>query len=190
MARPLIALDFDDTLLDTFGSLIRHATALAYDCSGLETLGYRCLPDCAFQSFHNEESPSNTALVAGAREACAVLRAKGFGLTILTARQPVTREGTSKLVEAHLGDLIEDLVCVGYGGKSAALRALAPVLFIDDSPTHIAEADAEGIPAILFGNLPWNMSAPHAYRARSWTDTIPMALGMLLPGTDIGPRRN
>ncbi len=180
MERPVVALDFDDTLADTCRAVIEHARAMGAVPPGQVQTGFLALPRHVLESFHDAESPATTAPVPGAPEACRAFVARGFRIVVVTARDPMFRAATSLLADSMFPGLVEDVVCVGHGnGKSSTLARIGAALFVDDLPRHAREAEESGIPSLLFGDLPWNRTFRHGLRARTWAEAIPMALDAL-----------
>ena len=101
-----------------------------------------------------------------------------YDLVIITARHSYFRESTLVWVEDQLENLIhgthftvidDDNVIT----KAQAMRNIGAFCLIDDNVEHCEIAAAEGLEAILFGELPWNKNAilpPGVRRAKNWQE--------------------
>ena len=190
MTLRAIAFDLDDTLLDTGHALVAWVRAAGYDIpDGDLALGAR-LPPEAVDAWHALERHSPAPLVPGALEACRAAAATGARLYVVTAREPSQRASALDMVAAKLPGLFEDVICVGQSRpKSAALRRIGAGLFTDDTPRHVLDAEAAGIPSILFGDLPWNAGVAHARRAPTWAEGVPMLRTAASVPEQAAPRR-
>jgi phosphoglycolate phosphatase-like HAD superfamily hydrolase len=172
-----VALDLDDTLIDTYGVLMGWAArqGLVEATDGRwEPLvgGYSSLPHGVTDGFHCVEADLRLQANPGALEACEALVADGFRLVVVTARAPHLAAQSSALVEVRFPGLFSDVICNGFASKADTLLRIGADLFVDDSPGQVRFAGAAGIPAVLFGELPWNAGVPSTMRATDWPEAM------------------
>ncbi len=184
-----IALDLDDTLVDTTsvlldwiegrtGRRLPDAKLVAYEL-GVDAAA----TDAIVAAFHAERMDAEIRALDGAAEACRSLAAAGFRLVVVTSRKATISAHTIDLVERCFPDTFAEIHSIGYtADKTAMLQNLDPGLFIDDHFRHVAGAAAAGIPAILFRDLPWNRDKPWPHRAADWTEALALADLMVRAG--------
>jgi phosphoglycolate phosphatase-like HAD superfamily hydrolase len=181
-----IALDLDDTLVDTTSVLldwIEARTGLRLPDEKL--VAYELGADAAetdaiVAAFHADEMDRQIHAVEGAAEACRRLDAAGFRLVVVTSRKAAISAYTIDLVERCFPGTFAEIHSIGYtADKAATLRHLEAGLFIDDHFRHVESAAAAGIPSILFRDLPWNRKRPWPYRAVDWTEALELAAALV-----------
>ncbi len=177
-----IALDLDDTLVDTIAALldfIEESRGYRVDEARLAT--YQLGADEKqtneiVDGFYDAEAHQKIVAVAGAPEACRSLKDAGFELVVVTARKPEAAAVTNALVERLFPGLFAGVHSVGHQpDKVKALRALGARLLIDDNARQIRRAADAGVPTVLFGHLPWNRDFAWPRRARAWADVVAMS---------------
>ena len=177
-----IALDLDDTLVDTIATLldwIEESRGYRVDEARLAT--YQLGADEKQTSeivngFYDAEAHRKIAAVAGAPEACRSLKEAGFELVVVTARKPEAAAVTNALVERLFPGVFAGVHSVGHHpDKVKALRAIGARLLIDDNARQIRRAADAGVPTVLFGHLPWNRDFAWPRRARAWADVAAMS---------------
>jgi hypothetical protein len=83
---------------------------------------------------------------------------------------------TNALVERLFPGVFAGVHAVGHHpDKVKALRAVGARLLIDDNARQIRRAADAGVPAVLFGHLPWNRDFAWPRRARAWADVVAMS---------------
>jgi phosphoglycolate phosphatase-like HAD superfamily hydrolase len=183
-----IALDLDDTLVDTVAVLLDWIEARhGYRINDERRVGYQLGADhsqttAIVNAFHADQADKKICALDGAVEACRRLGDSGFELVIVTSRKPDISAQTIDLVDRLFPNTFTEIHTVGgQPNKSATLRAIGAALLIDDNFRHIHRAAAAGVPTILFRDLPWNRQIPWSHRAYSWPDAVAMS-GALLTG--------
>ncbi len=195
MQQLLISIDHDDVLWPFFDRLLEtyppvDETYLAPDYAGPCDFDeiWACSSEEAnrrIQEFAGQDQCRHEP-VSGAIEALSKLSCY-YRQTILTARNPPLHPWTKLYLDHHFGDIFEGYHHVGnrYNGgpwetKGSASQRLSVACHIDDHPVNIADCVKDGIPAILFGNYPWNrgyeLPVGVAY-AKDW----PAVIELLLP---------
>lgn len=186
--RPLktIALDLDDTLVDTMTVLldwIEETRGYRVDHSRLAD--YQLGDDLKqtmdiFNAFHAADADQKIAAAAGAVEGCRSFLDAGFQLVVVTARKPEMAEKTDALITRLFPGVFKDIHSVGHQpDKTVLLRSINASLLIDDNFRQIRRAFKAGVPTMLFGDLPWNRDIFWPRRARTWPDAATMAHAFL-----------
>jgi hypothetical protein len=94
----------------------------------------------------------------------------------VTARKPQAMAVTDALVQRLFPGVFAAVHAVGHHpDKVKTLRAIGASLLIDDNARQIRRAADAGVPAVLFGNLPWNRDIAWPRRARAWADVAAMS---------------
>ena len=180
-----LALDLDDTLIDTFpvlhdfiearlGARVPGDLLAAYELSHDPEQA-----DALIDAFFADGVDQTIAARPGALEGCRLLRAQGFELVVVTSRKPKVAAPTLARVEALFPGLFADIRCVGHSGdKNAALADIGARLFIDDHFPHVQRAAEIGVASILFGDMPWNHGKDWPNRALDW-DALLAAIARL-----------
>ncbi|VTZ48064.1 HAD-superfamily hydrolase, subfamily IA, variant 3 [Methylocella tundrae] len=177
-----IALDLDDTLVDTIATLldwIEEARGYRVDEARLAT--YQLGADEKqtaeiVDAFYDAAAHHKINAITGAAEGCRTLKEAGFNLVVVTARKLEAAPVTNALVDRLFPGVFADVHSVGHHpDKVKALRAAGAKLLIDDNARQIRRAADAGIPTILFGSLPWNRDVAWPRRARDWVDLVAMS---------------
>jgi FMN phosphatase YigB (HAD superfamily) len=180
--RDVIAVDLDDTLIDTFpvlhdfieahaGERVPHELLAAYELSH-DPAAAEALVEAFFRSGVDQ----NVRARDGAAEGCRALLAQGFELVVVTSRKPAVAPQTLARVEALFPSVFREVRCVGHiGDKNGALAAIGARMFVDDHFPHVARAAEAGVASILFGETPWNRDRDWPHRARDWTELLALA---------------
>lgn len=180
--RKTIALDLDDTLVDTIATLLDWIEeSRGYRVDEARLAAYQLGVDQQqtaeiVNGFYDALAHQKIGAVAGAPEACRTLKDAGFELVVITARKPEAAAVTDMLVERLFPGVFAGVYAVGHQtDKVKALRTVGARLLIDDNARQIRCAADAGVPAILFGHLPWNRDIAWPRRARAWTDVMAMS---------------
>jgi len=181
------ALDFDDTLVDTLAVLQDWMDA---------TYGYRVDEERLATFQLGAERSMTTAImdrfwadigahegvvpVEGAVQACQALALGGHRLAVVTSRNLFLKDTTHTLVDRLFPGIFSEVILTGEKReKTSTLRELGVSLLVDDNPRFIREAQIGGIPAVLFGDLPWNRHEELSPRASDWSKAQALlALGL------------
>lgn len=170
-----IALDFDDTLVDTFtvlhdwienefGYRIAEEQLARYelDPSSVRT---REIVTAFFRSGADLAVQPHSGAVAGCRH----FVDRGFELIVITSRTVDLADQTRLVIDRLFPGIFKDVHCVGHlPDKTPALQASRVELFVDDHFRHVQCAEEAGVASILFGDLPWNREARWPRRAEDW----------------------
>lgn len=174
-----IALDLDDTLVDTTSVLLdwiegRTGRRLPDEKLAAYELGADAAEtDAIVAAFHADRMDEKIRALEGAAEACRLFGEAGFRLVVVTSRKATISAHTIDLVERCFPDTFAEIHSIGYTvDKAATLRGLGAGLFIDDHFRHVALAAEAGIPSILFRDLPWNRNRPWPHRAADWAEAL------------------
>jgi phosphoglycolate phosphatase-like HAD superfamily hydrolase len=177
-----IALDLDDTLVDTIAVLLDWIEeSRGYRVEEARLASYLLGADEKqtleiVNGFYDAQAHQKIGVVAGAPEACRSLKDASFKLVVVTARKPEAASVTDALVERLFPGVFAGVHSVGHhSDKVKALRAVGARLLIDDNARQIRRAADAGIPAVLFGHLPWNRDFAWPRRARAWPDVVAMS---------------
>jgi FMN phosphatase YigB (HAD superfamily) len=169
-----IALDLDDTLVDTTSVLLdwleaRTGNRLADDRLAAYALGADAAEtDAIVAAFHADQMDRKIHPLDGAVDACRKLDEAGYRLVVVTSRKTAFSAHTLDLVERCFPGIFAEIHSIGYtADKATTLRDLDAALFIDDHFRHIEQAATAGIPSILFRDLPWS-------RKRDWPIVPPI----------------
>lgn len=133
-------------------------------------------------SFFKTNYFKTIAVVPGALEGLASLKAKGYNLVVVTSRQTVIERETRDWLHHNFPEGTFSGVEFGnHWGRDGAKRSKGDICrqigasaIIDDSLTYTSEVSSVGIQALLFdldGSYPWNKihSLPSAVtRVTSW----------------------
>jgi phosphoglycolate phosphatase-like HAD superfamily hydrolase len=181
-----IALDLDDTLVDTIAVVLDWIESrFGYRVDEERLISYQLGADhsqtaAIVDAFHADRADQNIRALDGAVEACRRLGASGCELVVVTSRKPDLSAQTIDLVDRLFPNVFSEVHTVGgEPDKSATLRAIGAALLIDDNFHQIHRAAAAGFPAILFRDLPWNRHIPWSHRAYSWPDAAAMSDALL-----------
>lgn len=190
MPKRTIAVDVDDVLFPFVPELMAHY-------NGLRGAAFR-MED--FSKYHfsevwgiSEEEANEIVAsyltqdvvhlspMPGAQAAFARL-ADDFRLVIVTARNGIYEQRTRQWLDAHFGNLIDDVIFAGnpydcevYRAKGEVCAELGAVLLIDDSPSNLQSALEHEVDALLFGAHLWNQE--HALpvtvpRCATWPEAV------------------
>lgn len=172
LAKPAIAVDFDDVLFPTVPKLIdyynrRFRKNLIFDniqsydpwdfwgISREEAI--RVVDD-----FISDFDPLPHSPIDGSLTVIDILR-NSYNLYIVTARMKSSKPGTIAWLNKYFPDRFQDVIfCEQYGQaklhqpKASICRKINAAYMIDDALHHLDECQAVGIKPILFGDYPWN----------------------------------
>ncbi len=184
--KPILAIDFDDTLVfnaqrvvDVYNRLEDGKIHL-HDVYVAEKFGN---PEHGWHHDRGEarewirrylisaEGQDNPP-IRGAKAALTRL-AEYYTLVIVTGRRKSWSAGTEPWLRRFLPDLFASVQYCGDTPKSQVCRSIGAEVIIDDSPHYLSLCAASGMRAILFGDYPWThrYEAPSGVeRARHWGD--------------------
>jgi 5'(3')-deoxyribonucleotidase len=188
-----IALDLDDTLVDTTSVLLdwieaRSGKRLPEERLAAYELGADTAEtDAIVAAFHAERMDEEIHALEGAAQACRRLVEAGFRLVVVTSRNAAISPHTERLVERCFPGIFTEIHSLGYtADKASMLRNLEARLFVDDHFRHVALAAAAGIPSILFRDLPWNRNRTWPHRAADWSEVLALSSALIRTDRDRG----
>lgn len=171
MPKPLIAVDLDEVLGHNYAALVDwHNTTYGTNhvLSDYVTEHWsevwNVSPEEASiraAAFHDSGIHANLVPVAGAYEALQKLK-KRYRLQIITVRRQVIIDITHAWLARHYPGIFDDVHFIHFwdagstATKAGLCKELGAELLIDDAPKHCLTAAELGVPALLFGNYPWN----------------------------------
>lgn len=188
----ILALDLDDTLIDTFTVMLafcneRHEEEfrkehfVLHDFNavwGISQEEWRV----RFCEFDQSDAARNIPAMPKAQATIATL-AKYHTLHVVTARPMEVAKQTTQMVWHLFPGMFAGIhFCTkNYGAsrifsKTEACHMLGADVLIDDHPKHLEGCSPEGIRAYVF-NQPWNGNIAHpVVRVPSWDDQVIQAL--------------
>ena len=173
--KRVVALDFDDVILDTMVPFLEHY-AKTYGMTVEPEHGYAHespawgVPYSGIIEraihYHATEQVQNIAFVDGAKQAIAQL-AKTCELHIITGRPDPIIDVTREIIEQYFPGVFASVNFTGAFAttktmKSTVCHELGVDFFVDDHIKHAVDVASSGIRTLLFGNYAWNQ-----------TDTLP-----------------
>lgn len=194
MTKPIIAVDFDDTLVFNAQIVVgaynreHHADVTLNDVYVAEKYGN---PEHGWHHsreearewirvfLHGEEAQSNPPL-PGTKEVLERLK-KRYELVIVTGRQPSWRAATEPWLERFVPGIFAAVHYAGNTPKGEICEKIGAEIMIDDSPYYLATCVQHEVRSILFGDYPWNTpeyaQSHHLERAISWAEVEELLLG-------------
>jgi len=184
-----LAIDVDDTLLDTLSPLLEffnstHDTPLTKE----QCTNYRLQTTFGFSEeeglekiryFFNSPQGRNLQPVPGAIEAVQAL-GNNFSLIALTARWDNMHGLTKKQLEKHFPGAFTKIVCCGDNMTKKDYCTKKKIgHIVDDAPHHIHACAENGVKSFLFGEYGWNKEykdMPGIYRTLNWSEVCELLL--------------
>jgi 5'(3')-deoxyribonucleotidase len=171
-AKPIIAVDIDEVLTPHFQGLIdwynqKHGTNLTlkhnhptdprpWGTSDYNTAIKRVQKYFETPGFLNSKPYEESVVALKELQ-------KSFNLVIITGRDNIIEEVTTKWLDKHYGKLFADVrftARYSLGGreksKAALLEEIGAEYLIDDALHNCISAVMAGVKALLFGCYPWN----------------------------------
>jgi len=187
--KPVIAVDVDDTLLDTISPLLEYFNS-THDkqITREQCVNYRLQKIFGYSEeeglakikfFFTSSQGENLEPVPGAIEAVQALK-NDFSLIALTARWKHLQKLTEKQLEKHFPGSFQKVVCCGddMTKKDYCTRKKIRHI-IDDAPHHAHECAENGINSYLFGDYGWNKeyrTIPGLSRTLNWKEVCDILL--------------
>ena len=188
----IIACDFDDTLVDTFPTMVAFYNQKYGESFSKEDF-IRCdfpgiwditLEEFAirFDEFDRSDAKQNIAPMAGAQQIVARL-VEQHTLHIVTGRPIEVADSTWQLAQRHFPGAFSDIhFCSRNGGrtmirsKSAVCKQIRASILLEDHPHTAHKCATDGIHVYLF-DQPWNQQefpllAGTIIKVASWQDKI------------------
>jgi 5'(3')-deoxyribonucleotidase len=189
--KPVIAVDIDDVLTPHFHDLInwynlKYATNLTlehnhptdprpwgtsdYNTAIKRVQGYFSTPDFLDSQPYQESIRALKKL------------SQLYDLIIVTGRDTIIQEVTTKWLENHYGRLFKDIhFTARYSlegrekDKAVLLEELGAAYLVDDALHNCISAVMVGVKALLFGDYPWNQAKKLPIgisRVRNWKEVL------------------
>lgn len=194
--RPVLAVDIDDVLFpfvdgiaayhnELRGTNLTSRDFVSYNFRevwGGDQLETDHLIDEFLRRDHLQLRP-----VEGARRALEQL-SRDFDIYLVTARNELFTESTSRWLRHHLPDLFTHVIFAGnphdgrsYQPKGRICQKLGAQLLIDDHPSNLLSAADCGVRGILFGSHRWSVAdaklAPYVTACRDWKAVLECIYG-------------
>lgn len=193
--RPLLALDFDDTLLNVtepFLSFHKRVWGYAPTYDSISSGGAlapflrisAAEEEARWTRFFTSPEYLSLALTEDQLRGLKALREK-FDLVVVTNRSPQYEASVPLWVDAHLSGYFSRIDFVsrfpeGERNKGAICRQIGAVALIDDVPENLPSCRECGVCFIVF-DQPWNRKmSPGVPRVRSFGKVMPI-VGNILP---------
>lgn len=182
MKRLQIAIDCDDVLVPAAPSILDHYNR-TYNASVL------------LKDFYSDwGEPSDVAIkrvdiflktpeyqsIKPFAEAIEALRSLNVrhDLHMVTGRPDYLSDATHRMLAAHFPDIFKTVQFTNFFGakprsKAEVCRELNADVLIDDHLHHATVVAESGIPALLFGEYPWNESTDlpnNVHRTKNWQE--------------------
>jgi len=190
--KPILVLDLDDVLRPTVASALawynkEFSTDYLVD-QRMSAYSYRVVWGCTLEEemalvdrWYKEASLEMLPIL-GAVEGLKEL-VKRYDVVIATSTDRSYADGVIDWIDRHFPNQIMQVCLLGYFHYEHDIRLtkgqlavdLNAKVAIDDLPYHISTYAALGVPAVLFGDFPWNTEVvlgPNVQRALNWDQLI------------------
>lgn len=186
MTKPVIAIDFDDTLVTHAEEMVEAYNRTHDDKVSVHDIhftqkvgapkhGWNHDRDAAikwiFDYLATDEAMA-TSPIAGAKESLTRLK-EHYQLMVVTGRGTEYAQYTQPWIDRFLPGIFEQVNYAGDRRKSVVCTEIGATTMIDDSPIYLADCIAAGIRGIAFGEYEWNSDdqlPEGAERARTWAE--------------------
>lgn len=193
MKKPTIAIDIDDVLAANAESFItfsneRWGTRLTVDDYhehwpevwqvDLVEAERRAL------EWHGSGAVAAYRHFEDAKEALIQL-AGAYRLVVVTSRRAMLKCETHAWIDKHFPDIFDEIHFAGMWDKPGedrhkvtkleVCRAIGSDYLIDDQPKHCVAAANAGVPALLYGEYPWNRInelPKNVRRVKNWAEVV------------------
>lgn len=184
MTKPVLAIDFDDTLVTHADEMVAAYNRMHDDTISVHDIhfaqkvgspkhGWGHDREVAIQwifDYLATDEAMATPPIAGAKEVLTKLKPQ-YRLMIVTGRDADYARYTQPWVDRFLPNTFEEVHYAGDRRKSVVCNEIGAGIMIDDSPVYLADCLAAGIRGIAFGDYEWNRDLPlGAQRAKTWAE--------------------
>ncbi len=168
-SRPVLAIDFDDTLVFHAENVVKHynethnghitlADTYVAEKFGNPRHGWNHNRAEALEwikVYLHTESALTTPPV---KDALAVLERlkERYKLHVVSGRDPSWDTATQPWLDQFMPGIFTDVHYAGDTRKSVVCHQIGATAIVDDSPVYLADCVAAGIHGIVFGDYPWN----------------------------------
>lgn len=184
MSKPVLAVDFDDTLVSHVDTMVAAYNAdhsdkiTAHDVHFTQKVGNpehgwggdRSVAMAWIADYLSADHAMETPPITGAVEALRQLKEK-YRLMIVTGRDKSFAPATQPWIDRFIPGLFEAVHYAGDTRKSVICNEIGAETIIDDSPVYLADCVAAGINGIAFGDYVWNTDdklPAGVKRAKTW----------------------
>ena len=198
MAKPVIALDIDDVLVDSVTGIFddyneKYGTALTkehYYSKDIEVLGVSDYKVAAERFEKYLASDAYASLVPISDAIRAIRRLSGqYAFVAVTSRPMFVESMTRRWIKEHFEGMIQDVVFTHFvmaadtsnhpsiSSKVDACRRIGAMFMVEDHLHHVIPVAESGVKVFLL-DQPWNQQAKlpsNVSRVKSW-DVIEKAL--------------
>jgi uncharacterized HAD superfamily protein len=190
--RMVIAVDYDDVVVDSASKIIAHYNATYGAHVTLENLyagnytGDWNAPDAdtAISRVNSYLGSREYIDSAPDREAVRVLGrlAIGHELHVISGRSQILEEATREMIDRHFSGIFSSVELTNFiatsgspakRGKGEACQEIGADVLIDDHLGHAEDVASKGIKVLLFGDYPWNVAdnlPANIERCRGWAE--------------------
>ena len=177
MKKPVLVCDIDDVVFPFIAGVAKHYNEqyqaslspedfVSFDFNEVWG-GTQAEANTIIETFLAEPQLELKPL-EGALEVFTQLK-QDFDIVMVTARNGIFEETTSRWLKEHFSDLFSHVIFAGnphdgrgFRTKGEICKELGAVLIIDDHPSNILSAVGQGTDGILFGERQWTLDAkPH-----------------------------
>ncbi len=187
--KRVIAVDFDDVVIETMIPFLKHYNDKYGVLVGPEHVYNPHSPawDVDFREvvtraeyFHSTDQKENAQFIPTADKALTQL-AKTSELHIITGRPETIAGITREIINKYFPDIFTSVNFTGIFAttsitKSSICKQLGVTLFIDDHLGHAKDVASHGIDTLLFGDYPWNQTddalPEHVRRVSGWDEVL------------------
>lgn len=186
MTKPVLAIDFDDTVVSHIDTMVADYNRSHDDKITVHDVHFAQKVGTPKHGWHANRKEAldwiahymatdhalHTQPAQGALESLTRLKER-YRLMIVTGREPSWKPQTEAWINRFMPDIFEEIHYAGDTRKSVICNEIGAKTIIDDSPVYLADCIAAGIRGIAFGNYAWNgdEDLPEgAERARSWAE--------------------
>jgi uncharacterized HAD superfamily protein len=191
MERKIIAVDVDEVLFplaptfleyhnDKWGTSIRLNQMLSYYIEDITGETAEVMLE-KIKAYIETEHYAEGKPIEGAIAAIKKLR-QTYKLAVVTSRDHFFRGHTEDFLNDHFKGLFDELHYTHQADspdvvvpKHQICKDISAVALIDDHPNNVLDCAKNGVPAILFGNYPWNQLDPlpeRVVRVDNWQGVV------------------
>lgn len=184
MSKPIVAIDFDDTLVSNVKGMVDEYNRTHDDFITVHDIHFaqkvgnpehgwnhsrKEAEEWIFNYLSTERAITNPP-IEGAKQTLTRLKQR-CRLMVVTGRSQECAPFTQPWLDRFLPDTFETVNYAGDRRKSVVCSEIGATTIIDDSPVYLADCISAGIRGIAFGDYEWNAD-PYlpqgAVRAATW----------------------
>lgn len=194
MKNRVIAIDFDDVIIDTTPYMQelynkKYGTKMELKDNFSGSLEAHGAPDIATIISRVEEmlNMDEMRTISPTKDTISIIKrlAEHNRLYVVTGRSPLLEATTTNFIDEFFPDVFQSIVFASYlregksRTKSLICKKLGVDLLIEDHLGHALEAAEGGTEVFLFGNYPWNQSEylpDNITRVKDWSEVSSILL--------------